>query len=91
MIETAKNLLSAIGLGTLLIVSAACTGSSDITTAPASPTPVQATVPAAPAAQWAADGVITPGEYADSRTYGKYEIHWTNDAEHIYVAMRAET
>jgi len=48
-------------------------------------------VPAAPAAQWAADGVITPGEYADSRTYGKYEIRWTNDAEHIYVAMRAET
>ena len=104
MIETAKNLLSAIGLGTLLIVSAACTGSSDTSPSPAStPTPaqaadlaptaapVQATVPAAPAAQWAADGVITPGEYADSRTYGKYEIHWTNDAEHIYVAMRAET
>ena len=49
MIETAKNLLSAIGLGTPLIVSVACTGSSDTTAPPASPTPDQAKVPAAPA------------------------------------------
>jgi hypothetical protein len=42
-------------------------------------------------AGWSADGVISPGEYADSQMYGSYEVHWTADEQHIYAAIQAPT
>ncbi len=38
-----------------------------------------------------ADGIISTGEYAHQQTYGSYELYWSNDAEYIYVGMKAKT
>lgn len=40
---------------------------------------------------WAADGVITAGEYRNSRSFDSYELWWTADEANLYVAVKAET
>jgi len=40
---------------------------------------------------WVADGVISSAEYTNSKTFGDYEIHWTNDIDYIFVAIRCKT
>ena len=41
--------------------------------------------------EWAADGVITAGEYADQESYGDYEINWNSDGQYVFIGMRAKT
>ena len=64
------------------------------TPAPASnPEAVQqpAAAPAVNAVAWAADGVITPGEYPNNKSFGDYELNWSSDAQYVYVGMKAKT
>ena len=45
-----------------------------------------------PTGNWVADGIISSGEYADSRAFGNnYEIHWRSDAQFAYFAVKAFT
>lgn len=84
------------GVGCAVLLTAGC-GSS--VAAPAAATSTAAGVrgdagAASPPAgvAWSADGVITPGEYADMRTYlGAFEVHWGSDGASIRVGLRAET
>jgi hypothetical protein len=41
--------------------------------------------------EWAADGIISVGEYSNSGVYGNYEIHWKSDEQYIYAGMKART
>jgi hypothetical protein len=41
--------------------------------------------------EWAADGVITAGEYSDRASYGDYEINWSSDGQYAYIGIKAET
>ena len=41
--------------------------------------------------EWAADGVITAGEYAGRASYGDYEINWGSDGQYVCVGIRAKT
>jgi hypothetical protein len=43
-----------------------------------------------PAVSWAADGVITTGEYQGQMNYGDYEIFWDSDEQYAYIGMRAK-
>jgi len=40
---------------------------------------------------WAADGVITPGEYQSNKPFGDYELWWTADDQYVYMGMKAKT
>lgn len=40
---------------------------------------------------WAADGVITDGEYTDQADFGDIRLWWRNDAEHLYLAIEGDT
>jgi len=40
---------------------------------------------------WAADGVITPGEYQKNKSFGDFELHWTTDDLYLYMGMKAKT
>jgi len=44
-------------------------------------------------AEWAADGVISEGEYAQRMPLSKgvFEVCWKNDAETLYMAIKGET
>jgi hypothetical protein len=72
--------------------------------APRAPSPPAVTPPApisnpppAPVAspgtaiKWVADGVISAGEYQDSKTFGDYTVNWSNDNEYIYTGIKAKT
>jgi len=39
---------------------------------------------------WAADGVITAGEYNGSARYDGYDISWKSDGQYVYIGLRAE-
>ena len=61
---------------------------------PSSPPQQQTPAPAVtliPATKWAADGVISADEYQNNRAYGDYTIYWSNDAEYVYIGMKAKT
>jgi hypothetical protein len=65
---------------------------SEPPTAP--PTPVPQTPPVTSAPQpetWAADGVVSSGEYTNINTYGDYEINWTSDEKYIYIGLKVKT
>jgi hypothetical protein len=68
------------------------------------PAPAQPSTPSTPAAptppagqtgaatdKWKADGVITAGEYSQTKAYGSYEISWSNDDTYICVGLKAKT
>jgi len=66
--------------------------------APSAPPPAANPTPAEqPAATgsnsvaWAADGVITPGEYKNTKSFGDYELNWTADDQYLYMGMKAKT
>jgi hypothetical protein len=40
---------------------------------------------------WVTDGVISEGEYPQTRTYGNCSIYWSNDSDYIYVGLKAKT
>ncbi|HII07853.1 MAG TPA: hypothetical protein HA349_11235 [Methanotrichaceae archaeon] len=44
-------------------------------------------------AEWTADGVVSDGEYAQKMILsgGIFEVHWKNDAEMLYMAIKGET
>jgi hypothetical protein len=42
-------------------------------------------------AEFNADGIINAVEYAHQQSYNNYELYWSNDAEYIYVGMKAKT
>jgi hypothetical protein len=44
-------------------------------------------------ADWVPDGIISEGEYAQKIVFseGIFEVHWKNDAENLYMAMKGET
>lgn len=71
----------------------ACSAPSTTPRSTATPTGPSAATPSPTQALaiWSADGVISPGEYSNTDTYGNYEIHWKSDGRNIYVAMRAKT
>ena len=52
------------------------------------PAPVTTTVSAI---KWVADGVISPDEYQQSKTYGDFSISWSNDNDYVYIGMKAKT
>ena len=56
-------------------------------------TPPEPQTPASPpqTEEWSPDGVIKPGEYHGSNSYGNYTIHWRSDEQHMYIGMTAET
>ena len=58
------------------------------TTQPPATTPA-ATQPAA--ASWSADGVVTPGEYANELGLGTYRLFWSSSEDTIRIAMQADT
>ncbi|MFC2022800.1 DOMON domain-containing protein [Chloroflexota bacterium] len=41
-----------------------------------------------PLAQWAPDGIISPGEYAHQTRFGNFELHWTNYYQYFYAAVK---
>jgi len=44
-----------------------------------------------PTATWAADGVISSGEYTNTNVYGDYEINWKSDEQYIYIGLKVNT
>ncbi len=62
---------------------------------PTLPPPPVSTQPEGPPVSdnvsWAADGVITAGEYRNTRSFGSYELWWKADDTYIYIGMKAET
>ncbi|MFC1978568.1 DOMON domain-containing protein [Chloroflexota bacterium] len=44
-----------------------------------------------PTVDWAADGVITSGEYAKTTTFGNFALSWRSDTQNIYIGMRVKT
>jgi len=59
--------------------------------APPSNPPAAPVVAPATAIKWVADGVISEGEYQQSKTYGDLNISWSNDIDYIYIGMKAKT
>ncbi len=41
--------------------------------------------------EFKADGIISAGEYKYSSTFEDFDISWSNDAEFVYIAIKAET
>ncbi len=85
------RILLVLILGIALVSGFAC-GGGEPTATPTptlkpSPTPTPTSTPPV----WLPDGIITPGEYPGSNTYGNYEIHWSSDEQYIYIGMRANT
>lgn len=58
--------------------------------APSNP-PVAPVVAPATAIKWVADGIISADEYQQSKTYGGFSLSWSNDAEYVYMGMKAKT
>ncbi len=62
---------------------------------PSLPAPPVSTQPEGPPpsdnVSWAADGVITAGEYRNSRSFDGYDLWWTADDTYIYVGIKAKT
>jgi hypothetical protein len=78
------------------IVNVACVpqvpeSQSSVTQPTESQPPESPTPPASRPAKWSADGVITTGEYTNTKSFGDYEIHWTGDEQYIYIGMKAKT
>jgi hypothetical protein len=70
------------------------TAVGQISPAPSSPpatTPQSPSSAASSASSWKADGVISPGEYSKSKNYNDFEMHWSNDGQYIYLALKAKT
>ena len=91
-----RVLLAAL-IATALVSTASCAGDSASTPTPgpsvtpqASPTPF-GSPGSTPGDGWTPDGVLGPGEYERTNTYGNYEVHWRSDSQRIYVGMRART
>jgi hypothetical protein len=42
-------------------------------------------------AEWAADGVIQSGEYAQETQVGSVRVLWSNDADYLYLAVEGPT
>jgi hypothetical protein len=88
----------------ITVLPAACQPSPQAQTPPAV-TPLSATPPATPpsnppaapvvapgtAIKWIADGVISEDEYPQTKTYGDFNISWSNDNDYIYIGMKAKT
>ena len=53
--------------------------------------PPTATPTSPPEPTWKADGRIDEGEYAHAIEAAGVTFHWMNDAEHLYVALAADT
>ncbi|MFA5078762.1 MAG: DOMON domain-containing protein [Dehalococcoidia bacterium] len=62
---------------------------------PSLPPPPISTQPEGPPVSdnvgWASDGVITAGEYRNSRPFDGYDLWWTSDDTYIYIGMKAKT
>ncbi|MBN1151723.1 MAG: hypothetical protein JXA58_00805 [Dehalococcoidia bacterium] len=59
---------------------------------PASTSPQQPTsTPGSPTVDWAADGVVEPGEYSNELVQGTYRLFWSSSEETIRIAMQADT
>ena len=85
--------LSSIGLSLSLFYSVISVVSPDttiLTTTPSNGAPLVTPPPVS--TEWTADGEITPGEYSKTIKLSEgFQIHWSSDAEYIYVAMKALT
>lgn len=72
------------GIFLLLAVIPGCSSSSEsMTTAPPQTTLV--------VEDWLPDGIISAGEYSNSRKFGDYTLYWRSDEENIYFGMAAKT
>jgi hypothetical protein len=61
---------------------------------PSNPPQEQTPAPAIPpvtAIKWLDDGIISADEYQQSKPYADYTISWSNDAEYVYIGMKAKT
>lgn len=80
-----------------VIVSSSCGSASP--TATETPTTSATITPSATATTsttvtdtgFQADGIISQGEYTYQQVYGNYELNWSNDADSIYIGMKAKT
>lgn len=57
----------------------------------AEPTPTPEAESEAMGTAWAADGVISEGEYAQEANYDSLRVWWSNDDTHLYLAMEGDT
>jgi hypothetical protein len=67
-----------------------CQAAPEPSSLPPAPSPAP---PAEPSVPWAADGVISAGEYLNEASHanGGYEVFWNSDQQFIYIGMRAKT
>lgn len=92
---TSGVVLCSLGLSLSIFYSviSVMSPSSAVDTGP--PPDIDFTVPEIPepgSVAWAADGVISDGEYFNTIQLGKsYTLYWSNDSEYIYIGMKAET
>ncbi len=86
-------------LAAVILVASACQAPQ-----PATPTQTPSAQTPAPSASqtvqvignptgvvWVADGIISPGEYQNTQSYGDYTINWSNDDQYVYIGMQAKT
>jgi hypothetical protein len=84
----------------MFVLGVACAPSSP-PPVPSAPTPSSPGHPSAPPVsppelpaptiKWSADGVIATGEYTGVKSYGDYEINWTDDEKYVYVGLKVKT
>jgi hypothetical protein len=44
-----------------------------------------------PTATWTADGVISSGEYTNTKTYDDFRLNWKIDEKYIYIGLNVKT
>jgi len=96
-----KPIVSLIGIMVLVIILLFSTIDCQKTAPTPTPAPPPSSSPAvsppvspsAPETQgtWAADGVISPGEYNKSKIFGGYELNWYSDGQNVYFGIKAKT
>lgn len=79
----------------LTVAGASCSASPEPTSlggngAP-QPQPGSEPQPTASPAKWVADGIVSPGEYANELTNGTHRLFWNSTEETIRVALQATT
>jgi len=88
-IKSMSSKLIILFFAVLAVFFAGCADQPEEKASGSSAEPVLQTV----TADWTPDGVVSDGEYAQKLTLSKgvFEVHWKNDAETLYMAIKGET
>ncbi len=65
----------------LMTLNPGCSSTSPSSSTPAQSNPSASAQTTSLDAEWQPDGVITPGEYSGSNSYGEYSINWRSDEQ----------